>query len=198
MSEYVPQPLADIAEQLAKLPGVGMKTAQRLSYHLLGLPIDDVKDFTESIMSARLSVTTCAHCQNFAESDCCAICADSRRNAAQICVVESPREVTAIERSGGFFGVYHVLHGLLSPMDGVGPEQLRIRELMARLPDAEEVVMATSPTVEGEATAAYLSRLVKAVGVKTTRLAYGLPAGGSIEFADTITLARAIENRGEM
>lgn len=195
------------AEQFAKLPGIGMKTAQRLAYHILTLPVESVREFAEGVVSARETVQFCGVCQNFTESDTCLICRDSsgehsRRNARIICVVESPKDVSAVERTGGYDGVYHVLHGLLSPMDGTHPDDIRIRELMERLcGDVSEVIMATNPTVEGEATAAYIGRLVKQVGggdIKVTRLAYGLPAGAALEFADDVTLTRALENRNEM
>ncbi|MCL1788983.1 MAG: recombination mediator RecR [Oscillospiraceae bacterium] len=208
--EYTPVPLLKAAEQFARLPGIGMKTAQRLAYHILSLPLDSVREFSEGVLSARESVQFCDSCQNFtAVNDCseesadevlCPICEDSlRRNTRTICVVESPRDVSVFERTGGFGGVYHVLHGLLSPMDGTRPEDIRVKELIERLSgDVEEVIMATNPTIEGEATAAYIGRLVKAVGVKVTRLAYGLPAGAALEFADDVTLTRALENRNEI
>lgn len=213
--EYTPAPLLEAAEQFAKLPGIGMKTAQRLAYYILSLPLETVSEFANGVLSARESVHFCAKCQNFtgiaAETSTetkspilCPICADAqnsqnRRNARVICVVESPRDVSAFERTGGFDGIYHVLHGLLSPMDGTRPEDIRVKELMERLSgDVDEVIMATNPTIEGEATAAYIGRLVKAVGVKVTRLAYGLPAGAALEFADDVTLTRALENRNEL
>ena len=186
------------AQEFAKLPGIGLKTAQRLAYYILNAPEEDVEQFAEGILSARRSMKICKECQNICSSDKCDICSSDRRNHRVICVVESPRDVSAIERSGGFDGVYHVLHGLLSPMNGIGPEQLKIKELMARLSDADEVIMATSPTIEGEATATYLSRMIKQLGVKVTRLAYGLPAGASLEYADDVTLQRALENRNEI
>lgn len=198
MAEYNSLPLVMAAGEFAKLPGIGLKTAQRLAYHILNLPEAEVREFTEGIMQARLNMKICKKCQNFCSEDICGICDDANRNHRAICVVESPRDVSVIERSGGFNGVYHVLHGLLSPMNGIGPDRLKIRELMARLADCDEVIMATSPTVEGEATAAYLSKLIKPVGVRVTRLAYGLPAGASLEYADDVTLQRAIENRSEI
>jgi recombination protein RecR len=214
MAEYTPAPLLKAAEQFAKLPGIGMKTAQRLAYHILTLPLEQTREFAEGILSARESVAFCGVCQNFTadesptpspsetEDVVCRLCTDTRRDSATICVVESPRDVSVFERTGGFDGGYHVLHGLLSPMDGVHPEALRIRELMERLTnDVTEVIMATSPTIEGEATAAYIGRLIKAVGggeIRVTRLAYGLPAGAALEFADDVTLTRALENRNEI
>ncbi|MDR2560104.1 MAG: recombination mediator RecR [Oscillospiraceae bacterium] len=196
MAEYTPLPLILAAEQFAKLPGIGMKTAQRLAYHVLNMQSEDVEHFANTLVSARESVRCCSVCQNFTEKETCVICTDGRRGKNIICVVESPRDVTAIERAGGFEGVYHVLHGLLSPMDGTGPEQIRMKELMTRLSgDVGEVIMATNPTVEGEATASYISRLIKPMGIKVSRLAYGLPVGASLEFADDVTLVRAMENR---
>jgi recombination protein RecR len=196
MAEYTPLPLLLAAEQFAKLPGIGMKTAQRLAYHVLTMPAEDVEKFAGTLVSARENVRSCSVCQNFTEKENCSICLDERRDKTMICVVEAPRDVTAIERAGGFDGVYHVLHGLLSPMDGTGPEQIRMKELMARLSgDVSEVIMATNPTIEGEATASYICRLIKPMGVKVSRLAYGLPVGASLEFADDVTLVRAMENR---
>ena len=195
MAEYNSQPLIMAAQEFAKLPGIGLKTAQRLAYYILNAPEEDVEQFAEGILSARRSMKICKECQNICSSDKCDICSSDRRDHRVICVVESPKDVSAIERSDG---VYHVLHGLLSPMNGIGPEQLKIKELMARLSDADEVIMATSPTIEGEATATYLSRMIKQLGVKVTRLAYGLPAGASLEYADDVTLQRALENRNEI
>jgi len=196
MAEYTPLPLILAAEQFARLPGIGMKTAQRLAYHMLTMPSGEVEQFAKTLISARESVRCCNVCQNFTEKETCVICADDRRNGTMICVVEAPRDVTAIERAGGFEGAYHVLHGLLSPMDGTGPEDIRMKELMTRLSgDVSEVIMATNPTVEGEATASYISRLIKPMGIKVSRLAYGLPVGASLEFADDVTLVRAMENR---
>ncbi|MDR2531390.1 MAG: recombination mediator RecR [Oscillospiraceae bacterium] len=199
MAEYTPLPLILAAEQFARLPGIGMKTAQRLAYHILTMPSGEVEHFAGTLVSARESVRCCSVCQNFTEKETCVLCedgADGKRNGTIICVVEAPRDVTAIERTGGFDGSYHVLHGLLSPMDGTGPEHIRMKELMARLSgDVGEVIMATNPTVEGEATASYICRLIKPMGIKVSRLAYGLPVGASLEFADDVTLVRAMENR---
>lgn len=199
MAEYQPLPLVSAAEQFAKLPGIGMKTAQRLAYFMLNRPAEEVEEFAEEIVKARHSVHFCRICQNFTDREVCAVCDDDRRDQTVICVVEAPKDVSALERAGGFSGVYHVLHGLLSPMDGIGPQELRITELMTRLSgDVSEVIMATNPTVEGEATASYLSRLIKPMGIKVTRLAYGLPAGAALEYADDVTLQRALENRNEL
>lgn len=199
MAEYQPLPLVSAAEQFAKLPGIGMKTAQRLAYFMLNRPAEEVEEFAEEIVKARHSVHFCQICQNFTDREVCAVCDDDRRDPTVICVVEAPKDVSVLERAGGFSGVYHVLHGLLSPMDGIGPQELRITELMTRLSgDVSEVIMATNPTVEGEATASYLSRLIKPMGIKVTRLAYGLPAGAALEYADDVTLQRALENRNEL
>lgn len=198
MSEFVSLPLALAAEQFAKLPGIGIKTAQRLAYHMLNLPVEEVEEFAENIVKARKSVQLCKCCQNFTEREICELCADDERDKSVVCVVESPKDVSAFERAGGYDGLYHVLHGLLSPMDGIGAEDLKIKELIARLGDVKEVIMATNPTVEGEATAMYIGRLIKPMGIKVTRLAYGLPAGSALEFADDVTLVKALENRNEL
>ena len=199
MAEYNPLPLLQISEQLAKLPGIGMKTAQRLAYHILNMPAEEVELFTSSISEARNSVRVCKVCQNFTEQETCQVCDDQRRDHRTICVVEAPKDVAAFERTGGYGGVYHVLHGLLSPADNIGPEDIRIRELMERLSgDVDEVIMATNPTIEGETTATYISRLIKPMGIKVTRLAYGLPAGSALEYADDVTLQRALENRNTL
>lgn len=198
MAEYNSQPLILAAQEFAKLPGIGLKTAQRLAYYILNTPEEEVEQFAKGILEARRSMKICKVCQNICSDDTCEICGSGRRDRSVICVVESPKDVSAIERSGGFSGVYHVLHGLLSPVNGIGPDQIKIRELMARLTDADEVIMATSPTVEGEATASYISRMIKQMGIKVTRLAYGLPAGASLEYADDVTLQRALENRNEI
>ena len=199
MAEYNPIPLVSAAEQFAKLPGIGMKTAQRLAYYLLNQPLEDVETFTSEILKARKSVHFCKICQNFTDSEICPVCADERRDRKTICVVEAPKDVSALERTGGFNGVYHVLHGLLSPMDNTGPDDIRIAELMKRLSgDVDEVIMATNPTVEGETTSSYISRLIKPLGIKVSRLAYGLPAGSSLEYADDVTLQKALENRNEL
>ena len=198
MSEFISAPLALAAEQFAKLPGIGMKTAQRLAYYVLNLPSEEVDEFAESIVKARRGVQLCKCCQNFTDREVCELCSDDERDKSVICVVESPKDVSAFERAGGYDGVYHVLHGLLSPMDGVTAEDLKIKELLARLGDVREVIMATNPTVEGEATAMYICRLIKPMGIKVSRLAYGLPAGSALEFADDVTLLKALENRNEL
>ena len=199
MAEYNPLPLLTVSEQMAKLPGIGMKSAGRLAYHILNMPEEEVAVFARTILEARRSVRFCRVCQNFTEQEVCSICDDDRRDRKTICVVEAPKDVSAFERAGGFNGVYHVLHGLLSPADGITPDDIRIRELMARLSgEVDEVIMATNPTIEGETTASYISRLIKPLGIKVTRLAYGLPAGSALEYADEVTLQRALENRNEL
>ena len=198
MAEFISAPLALAAEQFAKLPGIGIKTAQRLAYYMLNLPKEEVKEFAENLVRARNGVQLCSCCQNFTDRETCEICSDDNRDKSVICVVESPKDVSAFERSGSYNGTYHVLHGLMSPMDGITADDLKIKELIARLNGCKEVIMATNPTVEGDATAAYLSMLIKPFGIKVTRLAYGLPAGSSLEFADDVTLVRALENRNEL
>ena len=198
MAEFISAPLALAAEQFAKLPGIGIKTAQRLAYHMLNLPAEEVDEFANALVKARRGVQLCRCCQNFTDRDICELCDDDNRDSGVICVVESPKDVSAFERSGGYDGVYHVLHGLLSPTDGVTAQDLKIKELMSRLADAKEVIMATNPTVEGEATAIYIGRLIKPMGIKVSRLAYGLPAGSALEFADDVTLQKALENRNEI
>lgn len=198
MAEFISAPLALAAEQFAKLPGIGIKTAQRLAYYMLNLPAEEVEEFASSLVKARRGVQLCSCCQNFTDRDTCELCSDEGRDKGIICVVESPKDVSAFERSGGYDGVYHVLHGLLSPMDGITAEDLKIKELLARLSVAKEVIMATNPTVEGEATAIYIGHLIKPMGIKVSRLAYGLPAGSALEFADDVTLLKALENRNEL
>lgn len=189
-----------LLEELEKLPGVGPKSAQRIAYWLLTSEYADSDRLAEAILEVKRTVSFCPICFNFAEGGECEVCASSKRDRTAICVVEEPRDLAAIERTGGFSGIYHVLGGVISPMDGIGPDRLRIRELLTRLADSDvtEVVLATNPNVEGETTAVYLARLIKPLGVKVTRLASGLPVGGDLEFADEITLGRAIEDRREM
>ncbi|MEG0614246.1 MAG: recombination mediator RecR [Oscillospiraceae bacterium] len=200
MADYNALPLVLLAEQFAKLPGIGMKTAQRLSYFVMSMSDDDAKAFAEAILHAKKAIQFCKVCQNLTENDICPICDDNRRDKSMICVVEGPKDVSAIERTGEFNGTYHVLHGLISPMDRVSPENLRIKELLKRIADGDvsEVIMATNPTVEGESTAMYISRLIKPLGIKVTRLAFGLPIGGILEYADEVTLFKAMENRNEI
>ena len=193
-------PLTELIAQFERLPGIGRKTAQRLAYSILETPPERAEKFAEALVNARRKIHFCKVCQALTDMDTCAICADTERDHSVICVVAEPKDVMAFERTREYNGTYHVLHGVISPLDGIGPEQLRIKELMARLSDSSvtEIIMATNPTVEGEATASYLSRMIKPLGVKVTRLAYGIPVGGDLEYADEYTLARALEGRNEI
>ena len=197
---YSVLPLTRLIEQFEKLPGVGRKGAQRLAFHVLGLPKEKAMDFANAILEAHEKIKKCSVCQNLTDAELCPVCMDGGRDKGVICVVEDPRDVIAFERTREYKGVYHVLHGLISPMEGIGPEQLTIKELIGRLGDGEvrEVIMATNPTVEGEATAMYLARLIKPMDIKVTRLAYGIPVGGNLEYADEVTLYRALEGRSEL
>ena len=193
-------PLTELINQFSRLPGIGKKTAQRLAYSILEQPPERAKAFAEALINAREKIHFCSVCQSLTDLDVCQICSDVLRDKSVICVVEDPRDVMAFERTREYRGVYHVLHGVISPLDNIGPHKLRIKELMARLGDGtvKEIIMATNPTVEGEATASYISRLVKPMGIKVTRLAYGIPVGGDLEYADEYTLARALEGRNEI
>ena len=197
---YNAAPLERLIEEFAKLPGIGRKGATRLAYQVLSMEKEDALRFARAIEEAHTKIHRCKVCQNFTEDEVCPICQDERRDRSTICVVETPRDVTAFERTREYKGLYHVLHGLISPMDGVGAEQLCIKELLARLQngDVKEIIMATNPTVEGEATAMYVARLVKPLGVRAKRLAYGLPVGSNLEYADEVTLGRSLANRGEL
>ena len=199
--EYFPPALETLVEQFARLPGVGKKSAQRLAFFVLGLPDEEAQAFADAILAAKKAIALCPVCQNFTEGDgLCPICGSSRRDEATICVVADPKDVNALERSREYSGRYHVLHGVISPMNHIGPDDLHIKELLERVAvgGVTEVIMATNPTTEGEATAMYLSRLIKPFGVKVTRLAYGVPVGGQLEYADDATLTRALEGRREM
>ena len=192
--------IAKLVNQLSKLPGVGRKTAQRLAYHIIALPEDQVRELAVAIFNGKKQIHFCPICGNYTDTDPCPICADSSRRKDIVCVVRDPRDVNALERMREYDGMYHVLHGVISPMDGVGPDDIRIRELMTRLASGEirEVVLATNPDVEGEATAAYISRLIKPMGVKVTRIAHGVPIGGELEYTDEVTLLRAFQGRREL
>jgi len=191
--------LVRLIEQFERLPGIGRKSAQRLAFHILDLSYERAQEFAGAILDAHEKIKKCDSCQNLTENLLCPICAQQDRDQATICVVEDARDILAFERTREYKGLYHVLHGLISPMDGIGPEQLTIRELLARLSGEQvEVIMATNPTVEGEATAAYIARLLKPLGVKVTRLAYGIPVGAALEYADEVTLYRALEGRREI
>lgn len=193
-------PLVKLIEEFARLPGVGRKTAQRFAFHILNLPEEKAREFAQAILDARLKIKKCPVCGNLTDGELCPICSAKGRDGATVCVVEDPRDVLAFERTKEYNGVYHVLHGLISPMDGVGPEQINIKSLLERIAKGgvEEVIMATNPTVEGEATAMYLAQLIKPMGIRTTRLAYGLPVGSSLEYADETTLYRALSGRDEL
>ena len=197
---FFPNALENLIDQFAALPGVGRKSAQRMAYYLLSQPPEQVEALADAILTARRTVHECRVCGNYTDQDVCSICADERRDGSTICVVRDPRDVAAIERMRDYNGLYHVLHGVISPMDGVGPDDIRIRELLSRLAEGEiqEVVLATNPDVEGEATAAYISRLIKPMGVKVTRIAHGVPVGGELEYTDEVTLSRAFQGRREV
>jgi recombination protein RecR len=193
-------PVQELIDELGRLPGVGPKSAQRIAYHLLKLPVDDALRLARAISEAKARITFCTRCFNIAEGDECELCADSDRDATVVCVVEEPRDIVAVEKTHEYRGRYHVLQGAISPIEGIGPEQLRVKELLTRI-DAEEiteVIVCTNPNIEGEATAMYLARLLKPLGVKVTRIASGLPVGGDLEYADELTLGRALEGRREM
>ncbi len=198
--EYFPAPLEKLVEQFARLPGIGGKSAQRLAFFILGLPEAEAKDFAEAILDAKRSITCCPVCQNFTSGGLCPICSSPKRDGATRGVVADPRDVAAIERSREYNGHYHVLHGVISPMNRVGPDDLAIKPLLERVSQGEiqEVIMATNPDTEGEATAMYIARLLKPFGLRVTRLAYGIPVGGHLEFADEATLTRALEGRREI
>ena len=198
--QYFPAALERLSEQFGRLPGIGSKTAQRLAFHILSLPEEEAQSFADAIVEAKHKVKTCPVCQNLTDQDLCPICADPRRDHSVICVVAEPRDLIALERAREYQGLYHVLHGVISPMNHVGPDDLRVKELVERVAagGVSEVIMATNPDTEGEATALYIARLLKPFGVKVTRLAYGIPVGGHLEFADDATLMRALEGRREL
>lgn len=200
MLRYFPAALERLTEEFAKLPGIGGKTAQRLAFHILSLPDAEAEAFAAAITEAKRTVHSCPICQNLTDGERCAICDDERRDHGVICVVAEPRDVIAMERAREYEGVYHVLHGVISPLNHVGPDDIRIRELLARVAGGgvREVIMATNPDTEGEATAMYLSRLLRPMEIKVTRLAYGIPVGSQLEYADEVTLLRALEGRREM
>lgn len=193
------RPLAELIAELERLPGVGPKSAQRLAFHLIGAPDAEAIRLSDAIKFAKERLRFCTRCQNISEQELCEICQNPRRDPQVICVVGEPRDIGALERINEFHGLYHVLHGLLSPMDGIGPESLRVRELLERLGGSvQEVILATNPTIEGDATALYLAKLIKPLGVKVTRLAHGMPVGGELDYADSATLLSALEYRREM
>lgn len=197
---YNVNPLDVLTEQFRKLPGIGKKSAQRIAFHILRMTDEQAEEFLRSIEDARKVIHLCPICQNLTDGEVCSVCANEKRDKSVICVVSSPQDVISIEKTNEFKGVYHVLHGVLSPVDHIGPKDLKITELLARLngDEVKEVIVATAPTVEGDATAIFLANLLKPLGVSVTRLAFGIPVGGDIEYADEITLSRSLENRREM
>lgn len=198
--QYFPAALQNLADQFARLPGIGGKTAQRLAFHVLSLPLEEAEEFAQAILDAKKTVHTCPVCQNLTDRELCPICDDDTRDHSLVCVVAEPKDVIAIERSREFHGVYHVLHGVISPLNHVSQDDIRIRELLMRVAkgNIHEVIMSTNPDTEGEATAMYISRLLRPMEVKVTRLAYGIPVGSQLEYADEVTLSRALEGRQEI
>ncbi len=189
-----------MVSELSRLPGIGQKTAQRLAYYIVGMPLDDVRSLATAIWQGRKTIRYCSVCGNYATDELCDVCKDQERHNGQICVVRDPRDVAAMERMHDYHGLYHVLHGTLSPMDGVGPDDIHIKELMTRLTDGSvtEVILATNPDVEGEATATYIARMIKPMGIRVTRIAHGVPVGSDLEYADEVTLSIALEGRRDM
>ena len=198
--QFFPAALQDLADQFARLPGIGGKTAQRLAFHVLSLPLEDAQEFADAILEAKRSIRTCPCCQNLTDRELCPICDDDTRDHSLICVVAEPRDVIAMERSREFRGVYHVLHGVISPLNRVTQDDIRVKELLTRVAkgDVQEIIMATNPDTEGEATAMYISRLLRPMEVRVTRLAYGIPVGSQLEYADEVTLSRALSGRREI
>jgi recombination protein RecR len=199
MSQYA-KPLAALIRELSKLPGIGGKTAQRLAFHILSLDERDVNALAESITRAKSEMKYCSVCGNLTDKDPCEICSDASRDRSTICVVEQAKDVAAMERMKEYNGMYHVLHGAISPMDGIGPEDINLKQLIVRLQqnDVKEVILATNPTIEGEATAMYAARLIKPAGIKCSRIAHGIPVGGDLEYTDEVTLSKAMEGRNEL
>ena len=197
--EHYTVPITKLIEELAKLPGIGRKSAQRLAFHILEMKSSDVIELAKAIVNAKKYTKHCQRCGNLTEGELCGICSSLKRDSSTICVVEDARDISAMERTKEYKGVYHVLHGTISPLDGIGPDDINIKSLISRLnTDIKEVILATNPTIEGEATAVYISRLIKPMGIKVTRIAHGIPVGGDIEYADEVTLMRAMEGRREM
>ena len=198
--DYYVEPIARLINELSKLPGVGSKTAQRLAFYIINMPGEEVNQLASAIAEVKDKIRYCQICQNITDVSPCRICSNLQRDTSVICVVEDPRDVIAMERTRDFRGLYHVLHGVISPMNGVGPDDIKIKELINRIADdkVKEVILATNPNVEGEATAVYISRLLKPMGIKVTRIAHGLPVGGDLEYADEVTLSKALQGRREM
>jgi len=197
---YYGTPITQLIEAFAKLPGIGNKSAQRLAFHVLDMPLEKAENLANAIISARSNIKYCSFCCNFTDKDPCGVCSSGKREVSIIMVVEDPRDMAAYERTGEFRGLYHILHGAISPMNGVAPADLKIKELLERLRDemVSEVIVATNPNIEGEATAMYLSKLIKPLGIKVTRIAHGVPVGGDLEYVDEVTLSRALEGRREI
>ena len=193
-------PITRLIEEFSKLPGVGRKTAQRLAFHIINMNTNDVEALSKAIIEAKREIKYCSVCCNITDTDPCSMCSNKNRDSQVICVVEDPRDVAAMERTKEFKGQYHVLNGVISPMDGIGPDMIKIKELIQRLgtQDVREIIMATNPTIEGEATAMYIARLLKPMGIKVTRIAHGLPVGGDLEYADEVTISKALEGRREI
>lgn len=198
--ENYSEPIDRLINEFSKLPGVGRKTAQRLAFHVINMDKSDIEGLSKALIDVKNEIKYCTVCCNISDNTLCPICANTHRDGSTICVVEDPRDVAAMERTKDFYGKYHVLNGVISPVDGIGPEMLNIKELISRLGSGEvkEIIMATNPTIEGEATAMYISRLVKPMGIKVTRIAHGLPVGGDIEYADDVTISKALEGRREI
>lgn len=198
--DYYVSPLQNLIDEFRKLPGIGTKTAQRLAYYVLNLPEEKAMRFSDAIVQAKKKICYCKICQNFSDSEVCSVCANPARDSGVICVVENPKDVVQMEKTNEFKGVYHILHGAISPMDNISPEDIKIKELMTRVTESEvrEVIMATNPNLEGETTAMYISKLLKPFGIKVTRIAHGVPVGGELEYADEVTLARALQGRVEL
>ena len=198
--DYYIAPVAKLIDEFEKLPGIGHKTAERLAFHVLDMNEADAESFANAVINAKKAVCTCRVCQNLSDSELCKICASSKRDNTTVCVVENPRDVIAMEKTHEYNGLYHVLHGALSPMDGVSPEDIKIKELVTRLghENIKEIILATGTTVEGEATAMYIARLLRPFGIKVSRIAHGIPIGGDLEYSDEVTIARAIEGRREL
>lgn len=198
--KYYAKPLTKLISELGKLPGIGGKSAQRLAFHIMSLPEEEVRRLADTIVEAKTKMKYCSVCGNLTDVDPCPICSDPARDRRIVCVVESPRDVSAMERVREYNGLYHVLHGAISPMDGVGPEDINLKSLILRLQenDINEVILATNPNIEGEATAMYIAKLIKPAGIKATRIAHGLPVGGDLEYADEVTLSKAMEGRREL
>jgi len=197
---YYPEPITKLMDSFSKLPGIGPKTAARLAFFVLNMKDDDVMNFANALVNAKRELTHCSVCGHITDQDPCAICQDTSRDGSIICVVQDPKDVIAMEKMKEFRGKYHVLHGAISPMDGIGPEDINVPDLINRLKDkeVEELILATNPNIEGEATAMYISRLVKPSGIRTTRIAHGLPVGGDLEYADEVTLSKALEGRRDV